>query len=231
MLLKTLALSPVLVPQALWTMARASRLPEAAGPRAGRTGAGPPLRLLILGDSSAAGVGAGHQSEALSGHLAGALARDHAVTWRLEAASGATVKTTRRRIAAMEAEDCDAVLIALGVNDTKNGVSAHRWSSGYRALLGDIQRRFGSPRIAVSGVPDLGVFPLLPQPLRSVLGARSRALDGLLREIVQDTPEAHYVPMDFTPDPATMAADGFHPGPAIYAAWAARAAEVLTPAR
>ncbi|MEO0677142.1 MAG: GDSL-type esterase/lipase family protein, partial [Pseudomonadota bacterium] len=120
MLLKTLALSPVLVPQALWTMARASRLPEAAGPRAGRTGAGPPLRLLILGDSSAAGVGAGHQSEALSGHLTGALARDHAVTWRLEAASGATVKTTRRRIAAMEAEDCDAVLIALGVNDTKN---------------------------------------------------------------------------------------------------------------
>ena len=49
--------------------ARALRLPEAEGPRAGSAGEGPALRLLILGDSSAAGVGTTHQEEALLGQM------------------------------------------------------------------------------------------------------------------------------------------------------------------
>ena len=49
-----LLLSPLLVAQALATRVRMPRLPEAAGPREGETGRGPLLRLLIVGDSSAA---------------------------------------------------------------------------------------------------------------------------------------------------------------------------------
>ena len=53
-----LALSPLLVAQALRTRARVPRLPEAAGAREGVHGRGATrLRLLIAGDSSAAGVG------------------------------------------------------------------------------------------------------------------------------------------------------------------------------
>ena len=52
-----LALSPLLVAQAVATRARLPRLPEAGGARRGEAGRGPLLRLLIAGDSSAAGVG------------------------------------------------------------------------------------------------------------------------------------------------------------------------------
>ena len=52
-----LMLSPLLVAQALLTRARLPRLPEPDGERHGVVGEGAPLRLLILGDSSAAGVG------------------------------------------------------------------------------------------------------------------------------------------------------------------------------
>ena len=53
-----LALAPVLVAQALRTRRRAPVLPEPAGPRQGCVGQGESeLRLLIAGDSSAAGVG------------------------------------------------------------------------------------------------------------------------------------------------------------------------------
>ncbi|HSN31662.1 MAG TPA: SGNH/GDSL hydrolase family protein, partial [Ideonella sp.] len=55
-----LALAPLLVAQALGTRRRALRLPEAAGPREGLVGAqgdAPAFRLLLAGDSSAAGVG------------------------------------------------------------------------------------------------------------------------------------------------------------------------------
>lgn len=45
------------------------RLPEAAGARVGVSGAGQPLRVLILGDSAAAGVGVSHQDQALLGQI------------------------------------------------------------------------------------------------------------------------------------------------------------------
>ena len=61
-----LLLSPVLVAQAVVTRGRMPRLPEAAGPRQGEVGSGPLLRLLIVGDSSAAGVGVAQQRDALS---------------------------------------------------------------------------------------------------------------------------------------------------------------------
>ena len=69
------ALFPLFALQALWVVARAERLPEPPGPRSGVGGDGPDLRLLILGDSSAAGVGAERQEDALSGQLAARLDR------------------------------------------------------------------------------------------------------------------------------------------------------------
>ncbi|ETX12905.1 hypothetical protein OCH239_15315 [Roseivivax halodurans JCM 10272] len=64
-------LAPILAVQGRIVRRGAVRLREPDGPRAGRTGAGPSLRLLIAGDSSAAGVGADTQAEALSGRLVG----------------------------------------------------------------------------------------------------------------------------------------------------------------
>ena len=68
---------PLLLPQALWVKRTALRLPDAAPPWQARalpaqqnTSAGDPLRLLVLGESTVAGVGVADQSLALSGQLA-----------------------------------------------------------------------------------------------------------------------------------------------------------------
>ncbi|MEM6588918.1 MAG: hypothetical protein AAF641_10760 [Pseudomonadota bacterium] len=91
-------LAPVLVVQAAWVMARASRLPEAAGARSGIIGYGPARRLLVIGDSSAAGVGVGDQSQALGCRLAQALSHQHAVSWKVLAKCGATVPSTLKML-------------------------------------------------------------------------------------------------------------------------------------
>lgn len=60
-----LALAPVLLHQGRTVRRTALWLPEPAGPRQGVAGGGEPrLRLLVVGDSSAAGVGLQHQSQA-----------------------------------------------------------------------------------------------------------------------------------------------------------------------
>ena len=91
-----LVLSPLLVAQAVHTRRRAPILPEATGARRGRVGGkgtpAAPLRLLIVGDSSAAGVGVRTQQQALAGQLSRPLAQalGRTVRWQLVAKTGIT---------------------------------------------------------------------------------------------------------------------------------------------
>jgi hypothetical protein len=69
-------LMPLLAVQGRGVRRRMPRLPPAAGQVSGTVGgAGPPARLVVLGESTVAGIGAATQAEGLTGHLAAALAR------------------------------------------------------------------------------------------------------------------------------------------------------------
>ena len=60
-------LAPVLVAQGIYVKRVTPRLSEPEGVRFGVFGAGPKMKLLIVGDSAAVGVGAATQHQALSG--------------------------------------------------------------------------------------------------------------------------------------------------------------------
>lgn len=220
-------LIPLLVLQAAWVAARALRLPEAPGPRSGQTGDGAPLRLLVLGDSSAAGVGAANQDRALTGRLAAYLSPHHHVHWRLHARTGATARSARFSLDTLAPGPYDVAVLALGVNDTKNGVPAARWRRDYAALLDALTIRFGVTLCIASGVPPLDRFPLLPRPLRDVLGRRALQLDHELAGLAASRSGVIHLPVGDALDPAGMAEDGFHPGPAVYDAWALRVAQAI----
>src|SRR5262252_594380 len=92
-----IALSPLLIAQALRTRSRVPQLPEASGARDGVHGRGGlRLRLLIAGDSSAAGVGVATQDDALAGQLLPLLAQrcEASVRWTLCARTGLTTAQT-----------------------------------------------------------------------------------------------------------------------------------------
>lgn len=223
-----LALAPLLLAQGAVVRARALRLPEPPGPRAGTAGDGPPLRLLIAGDSSAAGVGCDHQDDALAGQLVTRLAAHHRVTWRLEAATGATTADTIARLAALPPEPFDAAIIALGVNDTARMVPRARWERGVLTLHSLLQTRFGTGRTLWSGVPPMGRFPLLPQPLRATLGALAARNDAALARLAAATPGLEHLALDLPLSADLMATDGYHPNAAACALWADRLAARLT---
>ena len=62
--LAAIGLAPLLILQGLYVRRVTPKLPEPLGKRSGVHGTGPRLRLLILGDSAAAGVGVSTQSQA-----------------------------------------------------------------------------------------------------------------------------------------------------------------------
>src|SRR5437763_5111177 len=96
-----LALGPLLLPQARWLRSNALRLPEAAGPREGVVGEGEvTLRVLVVGDSAAAGVGVADQAQALALPLAHRLQEQlgGAVAWQLLARTGVNTREAREQL-------------------------------------------------------------------------------------------------------------------------------------
>ncbi|MEL7212707.1 MAG: SGNH/GDSL hydrolase family protein [Pseudomonadota bacterium] len=209
-------LSPLLIPQAAWVIARAARLPEAAGPREGHLGTGPRLRLLIIGDSSAAGVGVTHQDDALAGQLTRHLAQHYAVEWQLIAKTGATTASTLAHLRARRPTEADIAILIHGVNDTTRLVPTRRFIANQSAMVSLLNLDWNVPRTLICAVPPVGHFPLLPRPLRPLLGRHATGLGTALR---QAFPHSH-VPFDMPMDTSLMASDGFHPGPQVYADWA-----------
>ena len=222
---RTLFLLPVLAVQALTARRRALILPEPPGERTGETGAGPILRLLIGGDSAAAGVGASHQDHALLGQLVAALQDQHSIRWRLEARSGATTQSTLMHLKKITPETVDVATTSLGVNDVTSGVGLNRWLSEQNELRQLLRERFGARLIVVAGLPPVHLFAGLPQPLRWHLGLRAKQFDAALARQVSKESDCRFIPLNVTDDVSAMAEDGFHPGPLIYSLWATKIAE------
>ena len=220
-------LLPVLLPQALYVRRKALVLPEAAGNRIGETGTGQPLRLLVLGDSSAAGVGVKTQTQALLGHLLGRLTPKYRVQYHLIAQTGLTTDQITQKLLDEAQGSYDLAIIALGVNDVTRLVQPHVWKDQQLDLHGQLRSRFGVKFICQSGLPPMGLFPLLPDPLRAVLGARATHLDQILEGIVNADPAAARVSLEFPLDAENMAEDGYHPSAKVYAAWADRVMSAL----
>ncbi|GFE50410.1 lipase [Roseobacter cerasinus] len=225
--LRQLALAPILAVQATQVIRRTPRLPEAEGPRCGVAGQGPVLRLLILGDSSAAGVGAATQAEALSGHLVRSLSADYRVSWSLIARTGWTTTTLCNALRHTSPGPFDIAVTALGVNDVTRLIHPDRWREQTAEVHDLLSAAFSVRRVYATTVPPLEHFPALPRPLCTVLGQHAARLRHALREMVGRAPDLRLITPDWGLDPAQMASDGFHPGPEIYKGWGRFAAETI----
>jgi len=221
------ALAPILIAQA-WHVRRVTpRLAEPSGARTGAAGSGPPLRLLIAGDSSAAGVGVASQRDALSGQLGPALEALFALYWGLEARTGFTVKNLLDHLKSIRPEPFDVALLCVGVNDVTAHTAERNWLARHAALIELLSDRFGVGHVIFSGLPPMHVFPALPQPLRWYLGARAARLDAALDELVRRDARCEMLRVAFPLQAAFMAADGFHPGAAAYRLWGEAAAAAI----
>ena len=217
-----LALSPLLVAQALRTRSRLPRLPEAAGPRCGTVGRGVPLRVLIAGDSSAAGVGVATQREALAGQLGSRLAEacGARVEWRVVARSGLTTAQTLHLLQREPALHADLAVVVTGVNDVVDQVPSHHAVSMREALANWLRNGAGVHHVVFAPLPPVHLFPGLPQPLRWVAGSDALRHNRALQRWTTTRADVSTVAIELPPDRAAMAADGFHPGEPVYRACA-----------
>ncbi len=228
-----LALGPLLLAQGLYVRRVTPRLPEPPGAREGVAGSAhlPRLRVLIVGDSAAAGVGASTQAQALSGQLVALLANDFRVHWKLCAQTGLTSAQLVTHLAQVPADQFDLAVVSVGVNDVTAGIKPRQWHQRLDALTELLRERFSVRQILLSPLPPMHRFTALPQPLRWYLGLQAQRLNQGLQRYVQASahcaPVALDYPLEQSVDKAMLAADGFHPGERAYAHWAGQVAQAV----
>lgn len=226
-------LLPVVVVQGLGVRRRAARFAAPAGPGHGRapgSAHGRPLRLLALGDSIVAGVGAGRADNALAGATSGALSAltGRTVRWRSNGRIGAGIADLGRHLRpGTAAPPLDCIVISIGVNDITRLRSSRAWARDLAALLDRLRDWAPGAVVAMAGMPPLHRFPLLPPPLRHILGLRARTYSQAARRVIEARAGMVFVPLAFDARPADFSADGFHPGPAAYAALGRALADAL----
>lgn len=225
-----IALAPLLYAQARRLKRTAPALPEPGGPRRGVVGRGAlALRLLVAGDSSAAGVGARTQDEALALPLARKLAArlGGRVRWQLVAEAGLTSEGVLHKLMQGQVRAADVAVVICGVNDiTKE--QGLPFALRKRQLIADWLRAHAGVRdILFPALPEMELFPALPQPLAFYAGQAARRNNRAQARWAAPQSAVTHVPMDGITHPGLFCPDGFHPAPPLYARVAERLAEAI----
>ena len=191
-----------------------------------------PLRLVLLGDSSALGVGVRDVDDTVAGQLARLLAEGDGPTGterrrvRLSSVgvSGSRSTDLATQVArALLGEHPDVAVILIGANDAtalrRPGESAAHLAAAVRRL------RDAEVEVVVGTCPDLGAARAMAQPLRQVAGwlgrrtarAQTAAVLDAGGRVVDLAAETGAV---FRADAGTLCADGYHPSADGYRVWA-----------
>lgn len=211
---------PLLWLQAMHVRRSTPCMPEPPGQRAGTAGRGPLLRLLVAGDSGAAGVGAPTQDEALCGQLVRYLHPHHTVQWYVLAANGLDSPGLLKLLESAPAARFDVVVLSIGANDATGLLSPLRWARWQERLAALIDKRFAPALLVHSAVPPMHACRALPQPLRWFMGRWAQQMNDTLAAMV---PAQSHRSMHWHPETTTalgMAMDGIHPSATGYAVWA-----------
>lgn len=220
--LAAIPLAPILIAQERKLRRDIPRLPDAAKPWSGELAGSNPVRLLVLGDSTAAGVGADTQDDALPGNLARAiLARYHRGTrWSAAGRNGATARDLLTDfIEPATSEEFDLVFLTIGANDALAIRSRRAFSANVAELVGRLRQASPNALILVSLMPRFDRFASLVNPSRWNLALHASNLDDGARHAVRQMADVFTMPKPPPYSAEFWASDGFHPGPEGYREW------------
>lgn len=190
----------------------------------------PPLRLVLLGDSSALGVGVERLADTIGGQLAQLLAdgttglSPRHVQLSCVGVSGSRSTDLATQVArALLGDRPDVAVVLIGANDA----TTVRRPSEAAAYMGAAVRRLrdAGVEVVVGTCPDLGAVRAVAPPLRQVVGwlgrrmarAQTRAVLSAGGTVVDLAAETGAV---FRADAGTLCYDGFHPSADGYRVWA-----------
>ena len=185
-----------------------------------------PYTVVVLGDSTAHGIGADRPEQSFGALVARGLARRRgaALLVNLGVSGARADDVLTRQLPGVAALDPDLVLLSVGANDVTGWTDTDDYLSRMSRILEALERTGAT--VAVLNVPAIVTAPLLPPPARLLFDVRTHRYNDRLRPLVLGRERAVYVPIyeesrePFERDRTNFAADEYHPSPKCYALWA-----------
>ena len=223
-------LVPLALVKGLGVRKTTPRLPPPGGRPMGQVGHGKAeIRLLIIGDSSAAGVGADRMEDTLGPQLATILnqASGKPVTWRNAGANSAIAAQVRDHVVPnIEERDFTHVIVTLGTNDAKNFVPRSAFKKGFGGLLYAVHARWPEAKVYWSPVVAMPDVPALPASLGFILGLRAQIINSMGAQLCRERNATALEPLPVG-GPEGFAIDGFHANALGYKHWAQHIARFI----
>ena len=219
---------PVYVVQGIGVRLRTPRmLPAAGSPVGALEGDAPEIRLLVLGESSAAAVGIAQLEDGLAACIACELhARTgRAVHYRAAGFNSATAAQLRDHVVPSLADDgWTHIVVTIGVNDTKNFNTGRHWKQGFGGLLYALKARFPHAGIFWPEILPIPEVPAFPKALAHILETRARLMNHIGGRLCGER-GATVIPRRPGLTFEGFCPDGFHPSESGYAGWGAHIAD------
>lgn len=217
-----LPVAPLLYLQGLYTRKRVGRLPDAEGETVGKFGdKTESVKLLAIGESTVAGVGARTHETALTGqfakHLGNRLGKT--VEWFAVGKSGIRAgETIDELVPKIPDVKFDYIMLGLGGNDVLKLSSPKKWRRDMIQLIGILKEKNPSAKIFITNAPAIRLSPALPQPIKFLLGHLSAMHDKNAKEFTREMENVFYFhqPTEVIED---FFADGLHPSEKGYDVW------------
>ncbi len=215
---------PVYVVQGMWVRKHSMRLsPPSKGAWSGQFGKGKAkIRLLTIGDSSAAGVGIEDTSGTIGVQMAKKLheATGSPVAWKVTGHNSAVAGQLRDYVVPnLDREDWTHIAVMLGTNDMKNWHTVPRWKREFGTLLYALRARWPEAKIYWHQAIDVREVPSLPQPLASIINLRVALLNRKGAQLCLERGAVCVPPLQETRAEG-YCSDGFHANETGYTVWA-----------
>lgn len=234
-LVVTIPLLPLMFLQGLWIRKKVPDLPEALEPQgiASEEYNGK-IQLLVIGESTMAGVGVATHEEGFAGALAKELAQQLEINihWKVYAKSGFTAKRVKEEIIPIITEtNTDLIVVGLGGNDAFKLSSPNHWKKHIRGLIIALRAKFKDTPIVFANMPPIKEFPAFTSLIKWTIGNLVEILGTELGKLITDYDKVYFSSekirlktwvqrLELDAESNDFFSDGVHPSKLTYQIWA-----------
>jgi lysophospholipase L1-like esterase len=217
-----LPFAPLLYLQGRYTRWKIGLLPPAAGETNGLVGDGKDTaELLVIGESTVAGLGAKTHESALAGQFARCLSDRicRRIKWTVIGKNGVTAERTISDLLPLVPDrKFYYILIGLGGNDVIKLSSPRKWRRSMIELIGLLREKSPDSIIFITNCAAVDRSPVLPQPIKFLLWELSKMHNANAIEFTSAMDRVFYYHQP-SAVPDNFFADGIHPSEFGYAVW------------
>lgn len=227
--------SPVLYIQSRIVRRSVPDLPEALNPKGIIKGSSDSkFYLLVIGESTMAGVGIDDHKEGFAHSLAKDISQHlkKSVQWEVQAMSGYTAKQIHDElIPKIQMNKADLIVLGTGANDAFALNTPKVFSENIKKVIDQLRSRFRNTNILFINMPPISYFPAFTKLMQFCLGhwvrLNGEKLDGITKNasniyFMNDEikPEDWFDRYDDFENIQDMFSDGVHPSKKTYQLWA-----------